>query len=184
MVNKWDAIVAYFGDKSLRRIERSKIGLAELPDETIEYLAKIGLVKSSSRLHQSLGISFETEDVKPVSGVFAESDNVLGELAQWIVIGRCFEQLLCIESPRGRVFLIEGTPDDGFIKRMVNSSLPQFMLCTTKALQFFDESVRTGATTRSLEHLVDELTKIDESAFSKSIYWWPTILEEIRRGQM
>jgi hypothetical protein len=181
----WNEVLAFWGVENLLTIPGSAIPNLALPDPTKEFLEQVGVVRASRRLKESLGITF---GLGPNRSLIRLDQHFEGDVPKamrsWTLIGHCFERLLCIESVRGQVITLDGTPDSGFLKWFLNSSLPQLMFFVTKILQSFNRSAKRKNQASWIPELVELLKRADGDAFKKATNWWPTFLHEVEDGML
>ena len=160
MNDNWNDILEYWSESNLVRTSSKLIEDSDLPYDTKEFFKEVGVVKSSSRLVQSLGFDFDLlreDKLCSLSNYYPGHDDALGEMKSWIVIGHCFEQLLCIDSENGKIVLLDGNPLEGFLKWFVNSSASLLMYCITKSIQCFENSANSN---KRIKHYYYQNTNI------------------------
>lgn len=182
-----DEVFNYWNKNQLVRVTAGDLTDFELPEATRQFLLEVGVAPSSTRLKQSLGFNFNSlrnNRLCTLSDHFPQGDELPEEMRSWVLLGHCFEQLLCIETGTGNIYLLDGTPSSGFLKWFVNTSVSQLMYCITKSLDCFENSRQSKKASNPVQQLRASLSNTDPEAFAKQVHWWPTILNEIARGQM
>ncbi|WP_417385199.1 SUKH-4 family immunity protein [Gimesia sp.] len=182
-----DEVFNYWDKNQLVRATAGDLVDLELPEATCQYLLEVGVAPFTTRLKQLLGFDFDhlrNNRLCTLPDHFPLGDKVPEEMRSWVLIGHCFEQLLCIEAGTGNIYLLDGTPASGFLKWFVNTSVSQLMFCITKSLDCFENARQSKKASNPVPQLKASLSDIDPDAFANQVHWWPTILNEIASGQM
>jgi hypothetical protein len=183
-------IVQYWGDDNLEKIPQSSMDHLLLPIEAKEFLSNVGVVEPSDLIENSLGISFDAvhkHNIVTLGSHFdsdLQENNISESLSSWALLGHCHDKLICINADDGSVIKLEGEPETGFIDWFVNSSIEQYVLFITLAIQSFENGVGETSVALSLQQLTESLPNADLKAMRKCTHWWPIILSDIATGSL
>ena len=183
---EYGEIVQFWGAANLLPVARNALPDLAVPPGAAEFLSEVGLIRDSELLRQSLGVSFDgivdgkIVSLESVFGPKLADNDISPSMQSWLLLGHCFEDLVCLATENGSVVILEGDADAGFMDWFVNSSLLSFVRSLTLAMKSFHQDGTRSDVTRPVQALTVAISEIDPIACAKSTHWWPRVLDDIR----
>lgn len=179
-------VLQYWGMENLVQYDANATSHLELPSGAKNFLADVGLIKASELLTESLGVSFipavdggiTTLGLHFDSGL--QGNNISDSLGKWVLLGSCYDKLICVSADDGSIVLLNGDPESGFMDWFANSSLGCYVLFITLAMRSFNKRAGGSTAVEAVRELGRELSSVDPEAMKERTNWWPTMLDDFQ----